>query len=65
MNNQIQNHNFKTIYEGETTLQHYIRLTVGKNANITSLVWHELLLGLCTGLPGITGLVFLNKKEVK
>ena len=60
MDKQIQNHNLKTLYERETTLQRYIRLTVGENAKITSLLWHELLLGICTGLPGIIGLATRN-----
>jgi len=61
MKNQNQQHNLKSLYESETGLQRYIRLTVGENANIRTLVWHEILLGLCAGLPGIAGLAIRNK----
>ena len=60
MDKQIQNYDLKSLYERETTLKRYIRLTVGENEKIITLLWHELLLGICTGLPGIVGLATRN-----
>lgn len=56
-----QQFNLEEIYANETSLQRYIRLTVGENAGIWSLFWHEVILGICTGLPGILGLGVRNK----
>lgn len=49
-------YDLKGLYHGESPLQRYTRLTVGEGASLFDLVWHELLLGLCTSLPGIPGL---------
>lgn len=54
-------YNLKTLYSNETQLERYLRLTVGENASIRNLIVHELILGLCTGLPGILGLGIRNK----
>ena len=47
-------------YGAESNLQRYIRLTVGEGASGWALAGHELLLGLCTGLPGLLGLGLRN-----
>ncbi len=39
----------------ETALRRYIRLTVGENAGIASLILHEIALGFCLYIPGILG----------
>ncbi len=44
-------------YPEESTLKKYIRLTVGENASLFSLFWHELLLGFCLYIPGILGIL--------
>lgn len=49
-------YNLGEIYARESKLERYIRLTVGQDASIPALVWNELVLGLCTGLPGALGL---------
>jgi acetyltransferase-like isoleucine patch superfamily enzyme len=49
-------HNLQQTYARETDLERYIRLTVGEGASRLALVGHELLLGLCAGLPGLLGL---------
>lgn len=50
------NYDLHDLYSDESTVQRYTRLTVGEGASLFTLAWHELLLGLCTGLPGIPGL---------
>lgn len=52
--------NLEEIYADETTLQRYIRLTVGHDAGYLALFGHEFLLGVCTGLPGLLGLGLRN-----
>jgi len=47
--------NLDTLYGNESAVQRYIRLTVGEKAGIGALLWHEVILGLCTGLPGLLG----------
>jgi len=42
--------------QNKSALQRYIHLTVGENAGIFSLIWHELLLGICLYIPGILGI---------
>ncbi len=44
------------IYGDEKPLARYKRITVGEGAGNWPLFWHELVLGLCTGLPGLLGL---------
>lgn len=39
----------------ESPLQRYARNTVGAGASPWALIWHETVLGLFTGLPGIIG----------
>lgn len=48
-------YNLNEIYGNETKIQRYTRLTAGEGANLWSLFWQELLLGLCASLPGILG----------
>jgi len=40
----------------ESALRRYIRITVGENASLFSLLWHEILLGFCLYIPGIIGI---------
>lgn len=56
-----QQYDPEKLFSNETVLQRYIRLTVGEGAGLWALFWHELLLGLCTGLPGLIGLGMRNK----
>ena len=51
-----QHYDLHRTYEHESTLERYTRLTVGEGAPLTRLLWHELVLGICTGLPGALGL---------
>lgn len=44
------------LYGGERPYARYVRLTVRDGATFGALVWHELVLGLFTGLPGLLGL---------
>lgn len=60
MNRSVRKYNLSEIHKHESDLQRYIRLTVGGNANLWILCWHECLLGVCTGLPG--GLGILSRK---
>lgn len=55
MNESLRKYNLSEIYGQETSLQRYKRLTVGENASTLSLIWHELLLGICMSLPGLPG----------
>lgn len=48
------------MYGSESGLQRYIRLTVGEGASMGALLWHELLLGVATGLPGLLGFGIRN-----
>ncbi|WP_457675762.1 acyltransferase [Thiolapillus sp.] len=43
-------------YGEQSPLKRYIRLTVGEDAGLFSLVWHELVLGICLYIPGILGI---------
>lgn len=61
MKEEPKQYNLDDIYANESSLQRYIRLTVGENGNLWSLAWHELILGLCAGLPGLPGLGIRNK----
>ncbi|OGR07510.1 MAG: hypothetical protein A2511_12265 [Deltaproteobacteria bacterium RIFOXYD12_FULL_50_9] len=54
-------YDLEQIYGKETNLQRYIRLTVGEGATIPALIGHELLLGFCSGLPGLMGLALRNR----
>ncbi len=49
-------YNLKELYGKETALQRYIRLTVGEDAGLGSLLLHELVLGSCIYIPGLLGL---------
>jgi acetyltransferase-like isoleucine patch superfamily enzyme len=49
------------LYGDETPLQRYKRLIVGEGAGLWALIWHELVLGVCTGLPGLIGIAIRNK----
>jgi acetyltransferase-like isoleucine patch superfamily enzyme len=53
-------YDLETLYGQESPLRRYIRLTVGEGAGLPSLIGQELLLGLCTGLPGLLGLGLRN-----
>lgn len=44
----------------ESPLKRYTRNTVGANASPWSLIWHEIVLGLLTGLPGVPGFALRN-----
>jgi acetyltransferase-like isoleucine patch superfamily enzyme len=44
------------IYGEEKPLARYKRITVGEGVGNWTLLKHELVLGLCTGLPGLPGL---------
>lgn len=55
--NDQRAYKLQEIYENESVLQRYIRLTVGENAGLGALFWHEILLGICTGIPGAFGLM--------
>ncbi|WP_319588539.1 acyltransferase [uncultured Desulfobulbus sp.] len=61
MSNQQQgpqrHYDISSEYSEESAFEKYIRLTVGENASLFSLLWHELLLSFCLYLPGITGLI--------
>jgi acetyltransferase-like isoleucine patch superfamily enzyme len=48
-------HNLTEIYAGETALHRYIRLTVGEDAGLGKLFWHELVLTVSVGMPGLLG----------
>lgn len=61
MRQPIRQYNLDDIYANESNLRRYIRLTVGDNASLWALFWHELVLGLCGGIPGIAGLGIRNK----
>ncbi len=52
--------NLNQMYQNESSLQKYIRLTVGEGASIGTLIWHELLLGFCLYIPGAAGLMIRN-----
>lgn len=54
-------YNLKELYDRETYLEKYIRLTVGEGAGFKDLLFQELLLGLCSGMPGIIGFGIRNK----
>ncbi|MBM2829430.1 MAG: Acetyltransferase (isoleucine patch superfamily)-like protein [Gammaproteobacteria bacterium] len=56
MKEPVRHYNLAEIYAHESMLQRYTRLTVGEGAGLWALIWHELLLGLCTGMPGLPGL---------
>ena len=53
---ETRKYNLHETYAAETNLQRYARLTVGEGASHLALVGHELLLGLCVGLPGLLGM---------
>lgn len=61
MSHPKRQYNLDDIYANESSLRRYIRLTVGENAGFWALFWHELVLGLCGGIPGIVGLGIRNK----
>lgn len=50
-----RNYDLRSIYATESSLQRYIRLTVGPGASLWGLLGHELVLGLCHPLPGLIG----------
>ena len=51
-----KHYRLQELYGNESPLQRYIRLTVGEGAGVFSLIWHELLLGICLYIPGILGI---------
>lgn len=55
MNDTSKKYNLSELYSQETSLQRYKRLTVGENSGNWSLMWHELLLGICMSFPGLPG----------
>lgn len=55
MESHPKKYDLHEIYAGESALRRYIRLTVGEGAGMASLLWHELVIGVCTGLPGLLG----------
>ncbi|OGT33671.1 MAG: hypothetical protein A2W28_03085 [Gammaproteobacteria bacterium RBG_16_51_14] len=55
-----KHYNISKEYSVESALRRYIRLTVGENASLFSLIWHELLLGFCLYIPGLPGLAIRN-----
>jgi len=57
---ESRRYNLQDIYAAESNLRRYVRLTVGEGAGLGTLFWHELLLGVCTGLPGLIGLGIRN-----
>jgi acetyltransferase-like isoleucine patch superfamily enzyme len=61
LNRQERKYDLQALYGRETSIQRYIRLTVGENAGIGALIWQELLLSLCGGLYGALGLVVRNR----
>ena len=61
MDHQERKYDLQDLYGRETSIQRYVRLTVGENAGIGALMCHELLLGLCGGLPGALGLAVRNR----
>jgi len=61
MRQPSQQYNLDETYANESSLRRYIRLTVGENASIWALFWHELMLGVCGGVPGIAGLGIRNR----
>ena len=54
-NRPPRKYNLDELHGGESSLRRYIRLTVGEDAGLAALLWHEALLGVCTGLPGLVG----------
>ncbi|CAK0775913.1 Acetyltransferase [Gammaproteobacteria bacterium] len=56
MTDPPRHHDLHVCYGHETPLQRYVRLTVGEHAGLWALAWHEMVLGLCTGLPGLLGI---------
>lgn len=52
-----KHHIMSNEYSDESALKRYIRLTVGENSSLFSLLWHELILGFCLYIPGIVGLI--------
>lgn len=52
-----RHYDLERIYGHETRRGRYTRLTVGEGAGLWALAWHELVLGLLTGLPGAPGLL--------
>ncbi|MFV1974765.1 MAG: hypothetical protein ACC651_03415 [Candidatus Scalindua sp.] len=61
MKQSAKQYNLDKIYANESSLRRYIRLTVGENAGLWDLFWHEMILGVSGGLPGIIGLGLRNK----
>jgi len=55
-----QRYDLQKLYGNESTLQRYIRLTVGENSGTLALLLHELLLGFCLYIPGAAGLLVRN-----
>jgi len=60
MEPQPRCYNLAEIYAAESRLRRYMRLTVGEEGGMWALFWHEAVLGLCTGLPGLPGLWMRN-----
>lgn len=56
MERPARKYNLGELYGHESSFQRYTRLTVGEGAGIWSLIWHEVVLGICTGAPGLIGL---------
>lgn len=52
----VRSYRLDSLYLNESALRRYIRLTVGEHAGVGALLWHEMVLGLCSGLPGLLGL---------
>ena len=50
-------YNLKERYNNESPLRRYIRLTVGENASVASLIVHELVLSIFLYIPGLLGFV--------
>jgi len=51
-----KHYRLQEFYGNESSLQRYIRLTVGEGAGGFSLIWHELVLSICLYIPGVLGI---------
>jgi acetyltransferase-like isoleucine patch superfamily enzyme len=55
MTKHPRRYDLNEIYGNETNIQRYVRLTCGEGMTLWALCWQELLIGLCSGLPGVLG----------
>ncbi len=61
MNRNPKRYNLNEIYGKETNIQRYVRLTFGEGVTLWGAFFQELLIGLCSGLPGILGWGIRNR----